>query len=129
VNGNSVVGVEYDPILAKLITYAPDRDLAIAKMINALKDYKILGIKTSRKFMIEVLEHPDFIAGRTYTDFIERYMSDRNIDYETASNLAAAVSSAAMIQSSKSVAVGKKELTPSPWQTIGPWEIGQRISK
>jgi len=129
VTGNSVVGVEYDPILAKLITYAPDRDLATAKMINALKDYKILGIKTSRKFMIEVLGHPEFKAGRTYTNFIERYMSDRKIDFDAAAEMAAAVSSAAMMKSSKSVSAGKKALMPSPWQTIGPWEIGRSISK
>jgi len=128
-DGLSAIGVEYDPIIAKLITYAPNRELAISKMISALKDYKILGIKTSRKFMIEVLKHPEFIAGRTYTDFIERNMSDRNMNYEAEAELAAAVSSAAMMQSSKAVAVGNREVTPSPWQTIGPWEIGQRISK
>jgi len=126
---NTVVGVEYDPILAKLIVFAPNRDLAIKKMINALKDYKILGIKTSRRFMIEVLKHQEFIAGQTYTNFIETHMSERDIDFETSSEIAAAVSSAAMMKKEKPGITGRQEVMSSPWQTIGPWEIGMSISK
>jgi acetyl-CoA carboxylase biotin carboxylase subunit len=123
------VGVEYDPILAKLVVYAPNRDLAIAKMINALKDYKILGIKTSRKFMMDVLAHSEFKAGRTYTNFIAANMGERTIDGKMV-DLAAAVSSAAII--SKSAAPSGnwgRQVRPSPWQTIGNWEIGMGISR
>ena len=127
-NGTTV-GVEYDPILAKLIVHAPDRDLAIAKMINALKDYKILGIKTSRKFMMDILAHPEFKAGRTYTDFIDRNMGERTIEKELV-ELAAAVSSAALMSKpSVSTGAGVKQMRPLPWQTIGTWEIGMGISK
>lgn len=130
VTGGSVVGVDYDPILAKLIVHAPDREMAINKMINALKDYRILGIKTSRRFMIDVLEHEDFHAGRTYTNFIELHMKDRKVDMDEVSELAAAVSSAAVMRKAQAVASGgRKETQPSPWQTIGPWEIGMRIGK
>jgi len=125
----AMVGVEYDPILAKLIVHAPNRELAISKMVNALKDYKILGIKTSRKFMIEVLSHEAFVKGETYTNFIEKHMSERDLDYEEAVALAAAVSSAAIMKKPSQVSGGKKEEQPSPWQTIGSWEIGMRISK
>ncbi len=131
VTGGTTIGVEYDPILAKLIVFAPDRDLAISKMINALKDYKILGIKTSRKFMIDVLAHPEFKAGRTYTDFIDRNMGEREVEKELV-ELAAAISSAAMMSQSAKRSVsggGKQASLPSPWQTIGTWEIGMRISK
>lgn len=123
----SVVGVEYDPILAKLIVYAPTRDLAITKMMNALKDYKILGIKTSRKFMIDALNHPEFRAGRTYTDFIEKNMADRVVDIEPALEVAAAVASAASLQGNNRSESPGKEIIISPWKSIGPWEIGMRI--
>jgi len=129
ITGNSAVGVEYDPILAKLIVHAPTRELAITKMINALKDYKILGIKTSRRFMIDVLEHPQFISGATYTDFIETNMADRKVDLEAVLNKAAAVSTAATMKSVRPAAGTGQVVASSPWQTIGPWEIGQRISK
>lgn len=127
--GDSVVGVEYDPILAKLIVHAPNRELAITKMIGALREYTILGIKTSRRFMIDVLSHPEFRAGRTYTDFIETHLADRKIEIEKMAELAAAVSSAVVANRTKTTASGMKEVLPSPWQSIGPWEIGMRISK
>jgi len=129
VTGGTTVGVEYDPILAKLIVHAPTRDLAIAKMINALRDYRILGIKTSRKFMMDVLAHPEFRAGRTYTDFIEKNMGDREVDVVPAVEVAAAASALAMMRKAPATAMGIKTAKPSPWQTIGPWEIGMRIAK
>ncbi len=126
----SVVGVEYDPILAKLIVHAPNRNLAINKMINALKDYKILGIKTSRKFMIDVLQHEEFRKGATYTNFIEKNMSDRGDDLIPAAELGAAVSAAAMMSKNGQSGGGPaKAVRQSPWQTIGTWEIGARIGK
>lgn len=126
----TVVGVEYDPILAKLIVHAPTRELAISKMIQALKEYKFLGIKTSRKFMIDVLSHPEFKAGNTYTNFIEKHFSDRTVDVVPALELAAAVSTVAMAQGSKAKPTTVKQAKGlSPWQTIGPWEIGTRITK
>nr|MBN2276280.1 acetyl-CoA carboxylase biotin carboxylase subunit [candidate division Zixibacteria bacterium] len=126
---NSVVGVEYDPILAKLIVYAPNRDLAITKMINALIGYKILGIKTSRRFMIDVLSHEAFRKGETYTNFIENNMADRGTGFEDMIDLAAAVSSAALMKKTKFSTGGGPVESPSPWQTIGPWEIGMRITR
>jgi acetyl-CoA carboxylase biotin carboxylase subunit len=125
----TVVGVEYDPILAKLIVHAPSRELAIAKMINALENYRILGIKTSRRFMIDVLKHPEFRAGRTFTDFIEKNLADRTVDVEPALEMAAAVAAAAVTAKPQATMGGQKTISVSPWQTIGPWEIGMRASK
>ncbi|UCD18674.1 MAG: acetyl-CoA carboxylase biotin carboxylase subunit [Candidatus Zixiibacteriota bacterium] len=130
VTGGTTVGVEYDPILAKLVVHAPTRELAIAKMINALREYKILGIKTSKKFLIDVLSHPEFHAGRTYTDFIDQNMADRKVDIVPALEVAAAASSLAMMEKPKAATASNTRASqPSPWQTIGAWEIGMRISK
>jgi len=130
VGGGTVVGVEYDPILAKLIVHAPDRNLAIVKMIEALGRYKLLGIKTSRKFMIDVLAHPEFVAGRTYTDFIETHMSGWESIGEDDLGLAAAAASVAVTDGSgRSPGQPSRKEQISPWQTIGPWEVGMRISR
>ncbi len=125
----SEIGVEYDPILAKLIVHASNRELAITKMVRALKNYKILGIKTSRKFMIDVLMHPEFKAGKTYTNFIDEHMSERTVDKVPALELGAAATSVAMLQKPQQAATvsGRDEI--SPWQSIGSWEIGVRITK
>ncbi|MFH2036565.1 MAG: acetyl-CoA carboxylase biotin carboxylase subunit [Candidatus Zixiibacteriota bacterium] len=131
VRNGVTVGIDYDPILAKLIVHAPTREMAINKMINALNDYKILGIKTSRKFMIDVLRHQKFAEGETYTDFIARNMSDYGIDTNSLAELSAAAASAALMKGSKApnVGAGNKRITNSPWLTIGAWEIGMRIAK
>lgn len=129
VTGNTKIGTDYDPILSKLIVHAPDRNLAISKMIQALKDYKILGIKTSRKFMIDVLFHPEFRAGRTYTNFIEKNMAGRDDGRASLSPVAAMAAAAALAQKPAAVAVGMKHIKPSPWLTIGNWEIGMRCSR
>jgi acetyl/propionyl-CoA carboxylase alpha subunit len=129
--GGLDIGIDYDPIIAKLIVHAPNRELAISKMIKALKDYRILGIKTSRRFMIDVLQHPEFRKGCTYTNFIETNLSDRAVDFEEYSGLAAAVSTAALMRKPASTAIAgnmKKE-TVSPWHSIGTWEIGMRIAE
>ena len=65
------VPVEYDPILSKLIAYGADRDQAVRKMVQALKHYVIMGIKTPIPFLMDILESPPFKNGETHTDFID----------------------------------------------------------
>ena len=94
------IGIDYDPIMAKLIVHAPTRDLAIDKMVRALNDYKILGVKTSKKFMIDCMLHKEFKEGRTYTNFIEKNVSDRIPNIETYKELAVAAAGVASLTTS-----------------------------
>jgi acetyl-CoA carboxylase biotin carboxylase subunit len=125
----SEITIDYDPIMAKLIVHAPDRPMAIAKMIDALNDYKILGVKTSKKFMVDVLGHPEFAEGKTYTNFIERNMADRKVNAAEYRDLAAAVATAVSVTAArvKTVAGVASSEEPSPWKTIGAWQIGDSI--
>ena len=123
------ITIDYDPIMAKLVVHAPDRELAIAKMIAALNRYKILGVKTSKKFMIDCLNHPEFRAGRTFTSFIERHMADRQVrreDYRELAVAAAAVATLARPVTGIAAGAGPSGLPPV-WQTIGSWQIGESI--
>ncbi|UCD64948.1 MAG: acetyl-CoA carboxylase biotin carboxylase subunit [Candidatus Zixiibacteriota bacterium] len=125
----SQITIDYDPIMAKLIVHAPDRDLAIRKMIEALNNYKILGVKTSKRFMIDVLRHPEFKAGRTFTNFIEKHLSERKTDMSSYKELAAAAATAAAVTSSESpAATGQsRSVRPTPWQLLGNMQIGDSI--
>ena len=126
----SEITIDYDPIMAKLIAHAPDRSSAIHKMINALHDYKILGVKTSKKFMVDVLQHPEFVAGRTYTDFISQHMSERPGNDSSCHALAAAVASVASLTQRRATAVDTgdgRAAIPSPWESFGAWQIGGSI--
>ncbi len=66
-----VVMPYYDSLLAKLITFAPTRDEAIAKMKRALDEFVIEGIKTTIPFHKKMMNNPDFIAGKIDTKYLE----------------------------------------------------------
>lgn len=130
ITSGSEITIDYDPIMAKLIVHAPDRESAIRKMIDSLQNYKIVGVKTSRKFMVDVLRHPDFRAGHTFTNFISEHMTERTAVDGGYEALAAAVASVASLTRHRAV-VGSggdgQAVIPSPWHTLGPWQIGDSV--
>ena len=67
----SEVSVHYDPLLAKLIAWGETRDAARRRALAALRSYPILGIRTNVALLIELLEHPRFIAGSIDTGFLD----------------------------------------------------------
>src|SRR5215813_11444120 len=69
------VPLDYDPMLSKLIAYAPDRAAAIARMRRALDEYFIGGIKTNLPLFRRILEHPDFAAAQIDTGFLDRLLA------------------------------------------------------
>lgn len=62
----------YDSMIGKLIVHQPDREQAIACMLRALGELRISGIQTTAAFHQKVLRHPDFIANRIDTKWVER---------------------------------------------------------
>jgi acetyl-CoA carboxylase, biotin carboxylase subunit len=73
----ATVPVHYDPMISKLITWGEDRDQAVRRMGRALREYVITGIKTNLAFHREVLVHPDFLSGQYDTDFVPRWLRER----------------------------------------------------
>ncbi|MFN0098880.1 MAG: acetyl/propionyl/methylcrotonyl-CoA carboxylase subunit alpha [Gemmatimonadaceae bacterium] len=67
----SVVGLSYDPMLAKLIVFAPTREAAIARMERALKELVIDGVETSREFHLRVMADADYRAGKVDIQWLE----------------------------------------------------------
>tara|TARA_B110000208_G_scaffold118932_1_gene145477 strand:+ start:1796 stop:3133 length:1338 start_codon:yes stop_codon:yes gene_type:complete len=63
----------YDSMIAKLITTAQTREEAINKMKRALGEFVIEGIKTTIPFHIQLMNHPDYIAGNYTTKFMEDF--------------------------------------------------------
>ena len=68
----SQVGANYDPMLAKVIAHAPTREEAARRLAVALSGMRIHGPGTNRDLLVHILRHPEFLAGRTTTDFLER---------------------------------------------------------
>ncbi len=72
VETGSAVGVEFDPMLAKVVSHAPTRAEAAGRLALALERSHIRGVTTNRDFLVAVLRSPEFLAGDTTTDFITR---------------------------------------------------------
>ena len=66
------VGVDYDPLLSKLVAYGADRPEAIARMRRAVDEYIIAGVKTNLSLFRRILTDADFIAGETDTGYLAR---------------------------------------------------------
>jgi len=64
--------MHYDPMISKLIVWAPQREEAIKRMKRALYAYKITGVKTGIKFLEKIMMAPDFVEGKYNTQFIEK---------------------------------------------------------
>ena len=76
------IPIHYDPMIAKLITFADNREEAIARMIRAIEEYEIVGIETTLTFCKYVLEHEAFTSGNFDTKFIEKYYQPLDLDQE-----------------------------------------------
>jgi acetyl-CoA carboxylase biotin carboxylase subunit len=67
----------YDSLLAKVIAHGRTRDEAVACMRRALDEMRVEGVKTTIPVHQRILQHPDFLAGRTSTQFLARLLAER----------------------------------------------------
>ena len=72
----SEVSIHYDPMISKLIVHAPTREQAIQKIIKAIDNYTIFGVKTTLPFCKYALNHPDFRSGKFDIRFVSLYFKD-----------------------------------------------------
>ncbi len=124
------VSIHYDPLLAKLITFGPDRAQTIARMKRAIQEYGISGIRTNLSLFAEILSDAQFVAGNTHTEFIEEMRGRGGKAKEHSSSvfhshvLAAALAYADVTETShgqpNSEAKSAWKLSGRPGLSIGP---------
>jgi len=73
VTKGSEISLYYDPMISKLCAWGSNRDHAARRMLRALREYEISGIKTSIPFLIRVFENDEFRTGDFTTHFIEKH--------------------------------------------------------
>ncbi len=118
--GGQTVGVHYDPMLAKVIAYAPDRRSAARALAGALAGAEIHGVVTNRDLLVNVLRHEAFLAGETDTAFFDRHGLETlaaplaTVDTVRISALAAALAGAAANRSEARV----QSRLPSGWRNV-----------
>jgi acetyl-CoA carboxylase, biotin carboxylase subunit len=125
------VPVYYDPILSKLIAWAPTREICCHRLAAALADFPLLGIKTGIPFLREILIHPEFLAGNTFTDFLTRHLPDWKPSVSEENLELAAVVAAYYLQNRNQVVKSGKPADDyqSPWESLGDWQIGAGLGK
>lgn len=111
------VPLDYDPLLAKLAVWALTRDQAIARLLRALDEYTVDGIKTTLGFYRQIFADEAFRQGRLHTGFIDEFLGRSGTglwpvdsDFETAAALVAAIHS-----------LNHKEATQSPSAPRSRW--------
>jgi acetyl-CoA carboxylase biotin carboxylase subunit len=117
------VPMEYDPILSKLIVTAGTREAARMRMIRALENYVILGIRTTIPFLIDVIKSQEFAKGDTYTDFIARHFENWSQDMVGADLARIAYVVDELTSVKRPATAAKEKGWPTPWETLGAWRI------
>jgi acetyl/propionyl-CoA carboxylase alpha subunit len=93
------VPLDYDPLLAKLTAWAPDRGAAIQRLLRALREYSIIGVETNLAFFREILEDQQFRESHLNTNFVADLFARRKPkpdpvpNFQQAAALAAAAAS------------------------------------
>ncbi len=115
VSKGTIVGTDFDPMLAKIITYAPNRTDAASKLAKALESAHIGGVKTNRDFLVNCLKTTEFIKGDTTSDFIDRVDPARKLVIQKESLEHATAIAALWIQESNRMNSNVAKFMPSGW--------------
>ena len=119
------VPTAYDPILSKLIVHAGDRPGAIERMVRALTEYVVLGVRTPVDFLLEVIRSDPFRKGETHTRLIDEHFAGWKPSMSRA-DLACLAYAASRLSPRKAVPTGtgrEQDRFPSPWETLGGWSL------
>jgi acetyl-CoA carboxylase biotin carboxylase subunit len=116
--------MEYDPLLAKLAVWASMREGATQRMIRALREYDVGGIRTNIGFFRQILEDAEFRAARLHTGFIEEFF-ERHHAPNPPPDLAAVASLAAVLhyRMRNGRTSGPGLSGTSPWLEAGRGEL------
>ncbi|HEX6973680.1 MAG TPA: acetyl-CoA carboxylase biotin carboxylase subunit [Vicinamibacterales bacterium] len=114
------VSVNYDPMLAKVIVSAETRDAAIDRALAALRAFPILGIQTNVPFLVRLLDHPEFRAGRMHTGFLDQHLQDV-LGEQTTPVEAVAAAAVAAAPTTSGARVAADTAVPDPWDTLTGW--------
>jgi acetyl-CoA carboxylase biotin carboxylase subunit len=123
IRAGQTIPVHYDPILAKVIAWGPDRDRALARLTQALSDYVILGIQTNIPHLRAIVTHPSFVAGDLSTDFLPTHLSGWRRSPPPPEAIAVA---AALLAERQPPGADRRPPTvfPDPWDRLSGWRIG-----
>ena len=117
------VSVFYDPMIAKLVVWGENREIALKRLISALSDYYIDGVSANIDFLKRVATHPAFVAAELTTTFVEKHhdslfsaTSEDAASDDTQVNIPVMALLSLLYRK-----VSRSDKTPSVWSTAGGW--------
>jgi acetyl-CoA carboxylase biotin carboxylase subunit len=119
------VPIDYDPMLSKLIAYAPTRPQAIQRMRRALDEYFIGGIANNLGLFREILADENFLAAKLDTGYLDRLLAVRSIEKTSANGAGekiAAIAAALVEFNSNGRSSGTNGLNHSNQTAPGKWK-------
>ena len=116
IESGSAIAIEFDPMIAKVIVKAPTRREAAAKLARVLEQTRLQGITSNRDFLVSVLRTPEFLAGDTTTDFIERVKPAPMREILPADRLTAAVAATLHARAQRRGAARVLARVPGGWR-------------
>jgi acetyl-CoA carboxylase biotin carboxylase subunit len=119
------VPLEYDALLAKLVTWGADRNVAMERLQRALTEYGLSGIQTNISFFLEILNDPEFRAGDISTAFIPDFIARRKPPPESPPELDVAVALAALahFQTASMQQTSTAKVEASRWLSAGRGQL------
>jgi acetyl-CoA carboxylase, biotin carboxylase subunit len=124
------VPIFYDPMISKLVAWAEDRPLAVARMRRALREYLVTGIRTTLPFFTWLFAQPEFVEARFHTTYLDEVLKARN--GKSFVELTPEVEDIAAIAAALQAALSPSSLTngaaaPGPIRTAGAWRTQARV--
>lgn len=112
------IPIYYDPMIAKLCAHAENRDEARAKMVRAIDEYEITGVKTTLPFCKFVMQHDAFISGKFDTGFVQEHYAPEMLGHSAADEqeLAALVTALVADSGAKTQVAAAATSTASNWK-------------
>ena len=118
------IGVNYDPLIAKLIVHAESREHARSRALSALRAFPILGVRTNLPFLVALLEHGAFASGTLHTGFVDEHLDAllRSHPVPVEAVAAAAAAGEATLHQPSGERLGRVTGPHGdPWQRLNGW--------
>jgi 3-methylcrotonyl-CoA carboxylase alpha subunit len=125
VRAGDIIGLHYDPMIAKVIAWGEDRTTAIRRLHSALARCRIGGVVTNLNLLLAVTEHREFVSGAIDTGFIERHREEL-IAGGASPDVVLAVAALALLQERRegAAAAALASSDPySPWHQVNGWRL------
>lgn len=113
VDGNEIT-VNFDPMIAKVITHAETRNECVDKISKGLCELPFFGLNTNRSYLLRILKHPKFLEGETYTHFVKTYQEDLAPKQNSERELAFAIGASLLNDGN----LKEKFASNKPWENL-----------